>query len=325
MNRFLCIILLITMGGCGYSGLEKDALVENEVIGLRGEKFDDGICEVCNAFNDAFPTYTGTMKKGLSDYKKNGGCCEKCFEKDFAVEWEKHAGVKDEQIVRVFKAMERYGGQMIHGDCEAFFLDKRLSTTINTVLTRLHNVVYDVVNSPNKSKCDEHETDNPDDGHHGGASGGELIKFDMKAYADVLKEKTAWLLADIGGEVEERWLQFGYDLNLLKICYALNSEKVIDIERDNIDGRVGVLVGGDGNPYIVTAVYLYRYLNSFREPELLTLTELNEQTEVGIVIAKESAEAEFDDLDGFVDVWDGSNFMSEKITTSMKFYFYRVK
>lgn len=61
------------------------------------------------------------------------------------------------------------------------------------------------------------------------------------------------------------------------------------------------------------------------KPELLTLAELKKKSEIGIVIARESAEGDFDALDGFVDVWSGGHFMSEEATVGTDFYFFNTR
>lgn len=321
------MIVFVVMMGCGYNELEEYNFIEEqaELAGMVNNLESKEICEVCNVFNEAYPIYAETMETGLADYLKNGGCCEKCFKKDFSVEWAKHAGVKDEQIVRILKNMELYGGKMLHYNCDFFYRENRLNDMISATLTTLHNVVYTVVNSLTKSKCDEQKPDEPDTPGHGGASDRNgIIRFDEVAYTSALKKSISWLLTDIGGDVEQRWIQNGNDLNLLRICYALNKKKKIDPQREGIEGRVGVLYGGNGDPYITAIVYLYRYLKAFMSPELLTLDELKERNEMGIVIARESAEGDFDALDGFVDVWSRWHFMSETKTISTEFYFFKI-
>lgn len=108
MKKLKYMIVFVVMMGCGYNELEEYNFIEEqaELAGMVNNLESKEICEVCNVFNEAYPIYAETMETGLADYLKNGGCCEKCFKKDFSVEWAKLQGVKDEQIVRILKNMD---------------------------------------------------------------------------------------------------------------------------------------------------------------------------------------------------------------------------
>lgn len=324
MKHIYGIIILLLISTYGCNEVEESVIIEDEITSTsRSIDNFTYICEACNAFNDAYPSYQSILAQGLEDYNLNDGCCEECFIKDVSKAWSEVFSVQDRHFIIMFESMERNGGRLVHPDCEAFTLIPRLEDALDRTLIKYQNVVHSVMINPNKSRCENPGTGNSDDDDIPGG-GGEVILFDLDAYNFALEERSESLVASIGGDVEQGWLSGGHDLNLLKICYALNQKSEINPYREEIDGNIGYMYGDYDHPYIVNYVFLYRYLCSFVTPELLTLEELEMKEEVGIVIAKESVENDFDVLEGYGDVWDGQYFMSDNETVSAEFYFFEI-
>lgn len=321
MRVFYFIFSCVLIAGCNFNKIENELenIDENAIEIISGS--DSLECGICKAFNTVYKKYSSTLKEGLEKYKKAGGCCERCFNIDVDFYYESHSTLYSDEILMTLKTIKKNGHPMEYPMCKPF-VDTEIGVVnaLKTWPATFNSDVLDAIAVAGKRRCANYEPAGGKDTTENSGGGGNITStpFILDTYKELLDVRVDRLLMDIGGEVEERWEADGLELNLLKICNALNQVEPIDLRREGVTNIRGGLPGGDGFLYLTTFRDLYRYLCSYEEPILLTGVELRGRN--GIVIAKKAVNADSDIVKGFGDLCENGFFLSGETTSSMEFY-----